>query len=34
MLIEESLSEMIDSIEVTLGMGIAVLTALLENVRL
>lgn len=34
MLVEEDLSEMIESIEITLGMGLAVMTALLEHVRL
>jgi hypothetical protein len=34
MLVEESLEEMIEQIEITLGMGLAVLTALLETVRL
>jgi hypothetical protein len=32
-LIDEDISEMIDSLEVTLGMGLYVLTSLLETVR-
>jgi hypothetical protein len=34
MLVEESLQEIIETIETALGIGLAVLAALLENVRM